>query len=428
MNWELRTGRWEDALADVIEVDAIITDPPYSQRTHAGHDDGANLANRAGKGWKRDNGGVDAFRARREISYTHWTAEEVFAFVQAWAPRCRGWFVALSDSDLCLTWREAYESVGLTGFQPLPILIPGMTVRMSGDGPSSWAVYANVARPKALSKWGTLDGGWSGPQGEREHIGGKPLWIMKKLVQQYSKPGDLVCDPCAGMGTTLLASVVEGRHAIGAEVNPSTAANAIARIKRDYTPELFSVTLATRTCPRCSGTFRIDAFAQDRSSVTGRQSWCRRCKADWECGPEGSWKRLRAWLEKNEPNSLKAPHGWTEERYLKAWKDSRGECSLCGSRLREWQTSGHNLDRIDNNTPHIPANCRMLCWPCNRKKSNLPTLAADTEIGRWVEQYGRGKVPWQILLPNIQRVDLPDMEQYRVLAEPEQRDLFGGAA
>lgn len=255
MHLDLRTGLWETVLADVESVSTIITDPPYSKRTHDGHDDGANLANRAGPGWKRSNGGVDAFKPRREIIYDHWTEDHVYSFVRAWAPRCKGWFVAMSDSDLCLIWRQAYESVGLTGFQPVPVLIPGMTVRMSGDGPSSWAFYLNVARPKSYSKWGTLDGGYTGPQGERNHIGGKPLWLMRKIVRDYTKPGDLVCDPCAGFGTTLLAAGMENRHAVGAERDPVTAEKARAWIARGYTPDMFTQTSATNSPSEQRGLF-----------------------------------------------------------------------------------------------------------------------------------------------------------------------------
>lgn len=160
------------------------------------------------------------------------------AFVDAWAPRNRGWFVCLSDSELCGAYREAYEAHGLTGFQPVGILIPGMTVRMAGDGPSSWMLYANVARPKRLSKWGTLPGGYTGGVGERIHIGGKPEWLMRALVRDYSKRGDLIADPCCGAGTTLIAAASENRRAIGAEVDPKTFAIAQARIKRGYTPSL----------------------------------------------------------------------------------------------------------------------------------------------------------------------------------------------
>lgn len=237
---ELRCGDWSVALADVGEVDVLISDPPYSERTHSGHDDGASLANRAGRPMKRSDGGTDIARPRRALSYQAWGAEEVQSFVRAWAPRVRGWLVCLSDSDLCMTYRAAYEANGLTGFHPLPCVIPGMTVRMSGDGPSSWAIYANVARPKHLYRWGTLPGAYIVRPGERVHIGGKPLTLMRALVRDYSRPGDLICDPCAGGATTLIAAATEGRRAIGAELDPKTHALALKRIAKGYTPSLFA--------------------------------------------------------------------------------------------------------------------------------------------------------------------------------------------
>jgi len=228
--WDLRLGRWQDVLADVGMVDAVITDPPYSARTHSGHDDGAELANKSSRG----------HRPRRALSYEGWTEVEVEEFVSSWAPRCRGWFVALSDSDLCGTWRSSFEQHGLTGFQPVPVLISGMTVRQCGDGPSSWAVYANVARPKALSKWGTLPGGYYGKAERQVAIGGKPLWAMLALLRDYTRPGDLVCDPCAGGGTTLLAASIEGRRSIGAEMDPETYRKARKRLEAGYTPDMFA--------------------------------------------------------------------------------------------------------------------------------------------------------------------------------------------
>ncbi len=213
---DLRLGRWEDALADVGEVDAVISDPPYSARVHAGHDLAAT--------WTED--------MRKPLTYSAWTPADVRAFVDSWAPRNRGWFVCLSDNELCPAYRDAFEANCLTGFAPVGILVPGMTVRMAGDGPSSWMLYANVARPKRLSKWGTLPGGYTGPPGERVHIGGKALWLMRALVRDYIKRGDLVCDPCAGAGTTLLAAEIEGRRAVGAEVDPATYEVAHKRLTR----------------------------------------------------------------------------------------------------------------------------------------------------------------------------------------------------
>lgn len=426
MDWELRHGRWEEALADIEFVDAVICDPPYSTRTHDRHDAGATLANRAGS-WPRSDGGMDLLRPRREISYAAWTQADVDAFVAAWAPRCRGWFVAFSDSDLCREWRAAFEAHGLTGFQPLPVYMPGMTVRMSGDGPSSWAVYLNVARQAALHRWGTLPGGYTGTPGQRgsdTHIGGKPEWLMRAIVRDYTRTGNLVCDPVAGYGTTLLAACIEGRRAIGAEVDDETHEAGVARLAAGYIPDLFSL-ITAKQCEKCRGRFRYEAFAADRSHESGRQSWCRACKARWELGPDNTWKRLEAWLAESEPTSLGGQNGWTEELYLARWAEVDGKCELCGAGLREWQGRGHNLDRINNNAPHIPGNCRLLCWPCNRAKSNGSPLAKDVEIGGWVKQFGKGRVPWDVIRQewSLSRAEPVSVEEYRVV--PEQMAFNG---
>lgn len=226
---ELRLGRWQDVLADVGQVDAVIVDPPYSERTHSGHDDGATLVNRGS--WARSDGKLDRCRPRRDLSYASWNEDDVAEFVESWAPRCRGWFASMSDSELCQAYRRQYERAGLTGFHPLPCVIRGMTVRLAGDGPSSWAIYLNVARPKALAKWGTLPGAYSSGQGEREHIGGKPLELMRAIIRDYTRPGDLIVDPCAGAGTTLRAAAIEGRRAIGAECDEATYRAAADRLR-----------------------------------------------------------------------------------------------------------------------------------------------------------------------------------------------------
>ena len=112
-----------------------------------------------------------------------------------------------------------------------------MTVRMSGDGPSSWAVYLNVARPKRLSKWGTLRGAYEATRDRDSHIGGKPLALMSAIIRDYSRLGDLICDPCAGGGTTLIAAATQGRRAVGAEMDPETYRKAKLRIDAGHTPD-----------------------------------------------------------------------------------------------------------------------------------------------------------------------------------------------
>jgi site-specific DNA-methyltransferase (adenine-specific) len=233
----LRFGRWEDVLGDG-EVDAVITDGPYGLRVHRGHNAAVSELRLAGEEKrmridKRDGTtySVGANR-RRTITYSHWSDSEVAAFIEAWAPRNRGWFVCMSDHSLCGAYEAAYRRHGLTTFAPVGVLIPGMTVRLSGDGPSSWMLYVNVARPKKLSRWGTLPGGCTGGRGERGQIvGGKPLWLMRALVRDYTRPGDLICDPMAGTATTLIAAHLEQRRAFGAEIDQKTFEAGVARLR-----------------------------------------------------------------------------------------------------------------------------------------------------------------------------------------------------
>jgi len=238
---DLRLGRWQDVLADV-ECDALICDPPYGSRTHSGHDAGVDHSSSGDPRW-------DTAR-RRDLNYGHWTPDDVREFVQAWHPRTRGWFCAMSCSDLAPVWRAELAAVGRTTFQPVACVIKAMSVRLSGDGPSSWVVYLNVARPKALSKWGTLDGAYYDKEyvfppayvvgrGTIGHIGGKPLDLMNAIVRDYAKRGDVVCDPVAGYASTLVAATGNGCSAIGAEVDPETYASAMQRIGKGIQIDMF---------------------------------------------------------------------------------------------------------------------------------------------------------------------------------------------
>lgn len=229
---DLRLGRWEEALADVDMVDAVICDPPYGARTHAGADAVAGPLRSDGR---------DHNTTRRPIGYAAWTAAHVRTFVGAWADRCRGWMACMTSADLLPAYESAFIRAGWYPFTPLPLVSPGSRCRLLGDGPSNWTVFMLVARPrtKRMASWGTLPGAYTyKPERGMVRVGGKPLSLMRAIVRDYSRPGDLVCDPCAGGATTLLAAAIEGRRAVGAEVDAETFAKAQARIARGYTPRM----------------------------------------------------------------------------------------------------------------------------------------------------------------------------------------------
>lgn len=216
---DLRCGDWRHVLADVATCDALICDPPYGERTHRGHNAGVQLA--------PDGMGYD-----REINYAHWTPDDVRAFVEHWSPRTKGWMCCFSCSDLDGVWREEFERAGRYAFGPVPCITIGGGVRMRGDGPSNWTVLLNVARPrtKEYAGWGTTPAWYLVPKEAGKHIGGKPIKLMDAIVGDYSRPGDVVVDPCAGYATTLISAARNHRRGLGCEIDPETFEHGVERL------------------------------------------------------------------------------------------------------------------------------------------------------------------------------------------------------
>jgi site-specific DNA-methyltransferase (adenine-specific) len=222
---DLRCGDYRETLADIGEVSCVITDPPYGSRTHGGQRHG-----------RRGAGYSDSLVSTVGLEYGGWSADDVAEFVAFFCARSRGWFCAFTSHDLCAAYADAFDAAGWYSFAPIACVQIGMNVRLAGDGPSNWTTWLVVARPRSFRHWGTLPGAYvmsseRGPdRADRVVRGGKPLDLMRAIVRDYSRPGDVVCDPCAGGATTLIAAVIEGRRAIGSELDPATHAKALNRI------------------------------------------------------------------------------------------------------------------------------------------------------------------------------------------------------
>ena len=198
-----------EVLPTLPKVDAVITDPPYSERTHKGHD--ASASGHVGIG--RDGA------RRSELGYGSLSEADVAEYVAGMVKACDGWIVTMTDHVLAPALQRDLEAAGRYVFAPLPFYAPGSRVRLSGDGPSSWTIWIVVARTTAQSKWGTLPGGYVAGTGwrEREHMGGKPTALMDRLVKDYSRAGATVLDPYMGSGTTGVSCHNTGRNFIGIE-------------------------------------------------------------------------------------------------------------------------------------------------------------------------------------------------------------------
>ena len=142
----------------------------------------------------------------------------------------------MTDHTLAPTISKALLESGRYVFAPLPFYQAGRSVRLTGDGPSSWTDWIVVARTKAQSKWGTLPGGYIAGQGwnDKARMGGKPTLLMEALVRDYSRYGQTVLDTHMGAGTTGVACANQGRNFIGCEIDPEAFDIACKRIEQAY--------------------------------------------------------------------------------------------------------------------------------------------------------------------------------------------------
>jgi len=64
------------------------------------------------------------------------------------------------------------------------------------------------------------------------HICPFPLGIPRRLITEYSNPGELVYDPFGGIGSTALCAVQLGRLAYSSELNPASVADSLVYLRR----------------------------------------------------------------------------------------------------------------------------------------------------------------------------------------------------
>ncbi len=235
------------------QIDHLIFDAPYSEKTHAGHANGKLTSDRAAAFAKanKDNPTPESRYSarksehgesgRRDIDYPHFTPEDCVNFSNLWLPHTKGWVMSITDDILAPVWKKSFEDLDRYAFAPVPLVETGSRVRMSGDGPSNWTCYCMVARPKTreYASWGTLPGAYvqAGERRMNSHagpsriMGGKPLKSMIDIVNDYSKKGELVVDPFVGGGTTCVAAKMVGRKSIGITIDAGHAKIAASELQ-----------------------------------------------------------------------------------------------------------------------------------------------------------------------------------------------------
>lgn len=226
--WTLHLLDWRHA--DLPKCDAFVEDPPYGKRTHLGqrHERAAGYRERGKSGFLSEKG---------DLGYDHLEFVDVEHLIESAHAKCCGWIVTMTSHDLIPAYEVAIEKVGRYGFAPVSIVIPGMNVRLAGDGPSNWTIYTMVSRlRKGKKNWGTKKGAYAGYTEDSRVTkgvkGSKPLSLMEAIVRDYSAVNDLVLDRFAGSGTTGVAAIRLGRRFVGYERKTEHFEIALERLRR----------------------------------------------------------------------------------------------------------------------------------------------------------------------------------------------------
>lgn len=209
-----------DVLPSVDRVDAIVTDPPYSERTHS------NV--RSSKMRANDRGGRYGDDTRRvvDLGFEHMNEPLRDACAEHFARLASRWVLVFSDVESDHLWRSALTAHGLDYVRTGAWVKVGSTPQFSGDRPATAFEAITIAHPKGRKRWngGGKHALWSVPivldrgrNGARLHPTQKPLALMRELVALFTDPGEVVLDPFSGSGTSLVAARLEGRRAVGIE-------------------------------------------------------------------------------------------------------------------------------------------------------------------------------------------------------------------
>lgn len=76
---------------------------------------------------------------------------------------------------------------------------------------------------------------------ERIHETQKPIALLQRLIEIFTDPDDVVIDPCAGSGSTLIAAANLGRKAYGMEISKRFYVDSCVAIQQNIRPDMFAM-------------------------------------------------------------------------------------------------------------------------------------------------------------------------------------------
>jgi site-specific DNA-methyltransferase (adenine-specific) len=235
--WTLHLGDClgEGGLATLADrsVGCVVMDPPYSERTHA-------ALGREGRN--------DGMAVRDGLDFGYLTPEFAGRVAAEVARVSTRWIIAFADEVTFGFWMDAFDAHGIEYVRAGAWFKPDPMPQMSGDRPSAGfekLVVGHARREAGRLRW---NGGGrpavytclvNNTRGGavHDHPTQKPVPLMERLLCDFTDPGELVCDPFAGSGTTGVACIRLGRRFIGWEKDPGyyeTARKRLGAARQQY--------------------------------------------------------------------------------------------------------------------------------------------------------------------------------------------------
>lgn len=195
-------------------VAAVITDPPYDDRTHAG----------AATAARPDAAPIDFDPVNGDL----WFLPELLRIARGWVICCcaleqLGAYRAVGGDAYIRggVWRRLNTAPQMSGDRPGQAA-EGVAILWAAAGRKSWNRGGHAAFWEVPIVQGAARRGHGSP---------KPEGLGAAWALDFTAPGDLVLDPFCGVGGLLAGVMRTGRRALGCEIDPRYAAAAERRIE-----------------------------------------------------------------------------------------------------------------------------------------------------------------------------------------------------
>lgn len=226
----LYLGDCLEILPLLAEVDHVVSDPPYEDELHEA----------VGRIRRKD--GQKMF-ATLGFDGVNTDRDKIAA---ACVAASSGWVILFTLAEGVRAWRDGLQAANAKWDTTCFWVKPDASPRFNGQGAARGAeCFVTCWAGTGYRRWnaGGKRGVYThcvntGRQGE--HPTEKPVPLMREILADFTQPGNLICDPFMGGGTTGVAALHLGRRFVGIERDSKWFDLACRRIEEAHRqPRLF---------------------------------------------------------------------------------------------------------------------------------------------------------------------------------------------